>query len=142
MTRFILDSDHVSLLLEGNTLIQRNIQLFEPQVVTNIVTVQEVFNGWVSLINARANIQNPVPLYTKFWHTVEYFKGIPIVNFDDAAHQIYQQLLRENPPLRKTRLQKDMRIAAIALSLGATIVTRNRKDFEQVPGLAIVDLSI
>jgi tRNA(fMet)-specific endonuclease VapC len=139
MTRFILDSDHVSLLLEGNTLIYRKIQSIEPQVVTSIVTVQEVFNGWVSQINARANVQNPVPLYTKLWNAVEYFKGIPIVNFDDAAHQVYQQLLSENPPLRKNRVQKDMRIAAISLSIGATVVTRNRKDFEPVPGLSIVD---
>jgi tRNA(fMet)-specific endonuclease VapC len=137
MTRFILDSDHVSLLLEGNTLIYRKIQSIEPQVVTSIVTVQEVFNGWVSQINARANVQNPVPLYTKLWNAVEYFKGIPIVNFDDAAHQVYQQLLSENPPLRKNRVQKDMRIAAIALSIGATVVTQNRKDFEPVPGLSM-----
>jgi tRNA(fMet)-specific endonuclease VapC len=142
MTRFILDSDHVSLLLEGNTLIYRKIQSIEPQVVTSIVTVQEVFNGWVSQINARANVQNPVPLYTKLWNAVEYFKGIPIVNFDDAAHQVYQQLLSENPPLRKNRVQKDMRIAAISLSIGATVVTRNRKDFEPVPGLSIVDWTI
>jgi tRNA(fMet)-specific endonuclease VapC len=142
MTRFILDSDHVSLLLEGNTLIYRKIQSIEPQVVTSIVTVQEVFNGWVSQINARANVQNPVPLYTKLWNAVEYFKGIPIVNFDDAAHQVYQQLLSENPPLRKNRVQKDMRIAAISLSIGATVVTRNRKDFEPVPGLSIVDWTV
>ncbi len=142
MTLFILDSDHISLLLEGNALIDRKIQSIEPQVATSIVTVQEVFNGWVSQINARADVQNPVPLYTKLWNAVEYFKGIPIANFDDAAHQAYQQLLSENPPLRKNRLQKDMRIAAIALSLGATVVTRNRKDFELVPGLPIVDWTI
>jgi tRNA(fMet)-specific endonuclease VapC len=142
MTRFILDSDHVSLLLEGNSLVYHKTQSMEPQVGTSIVTVQEVFNGWVSQINARAGIQNPVPLYTKLWNAVEYFKGVPIANFDDAAHQVYQQLLSDHPALRKNRLQKDMRIAAIALSLGATIVTRNRRDFELVPGLVIVDWTV
>lgn len=142
MTRFILDSDHISLLLEGNTLIHRKLQSIEPQVATSIVTVQEVFNGWVAQINARANVQNPVPLYTKLWNAVEYFKGIPIVNFDDAAHQAYQQLLRDHPPLRKNRFQKDMRIAAIALSLGARVVTRNRKDFGLVPRLLMVDWTV
>jgi hypothetical protein len=40
MALFILDSDHISLLLEGNALIDRKIQSIEPQVATSIVTRQ------------------------------------------------------------------------------------------------------
>jgi tRNA(fMet)-specific endonuclease VapC len=73
---------------------------------------------------------------------MEHFKDATIANYDDAAHAMYQQLLREHPALRKNRLQRDMRIAAITLSLGATVVTRNQRDFELVPGLSIVDWTI
>ena len=35
-----------------------------------------------------------------------------------------------------------MRIAAICLSVGGTIITRNQKDFTQVPNLKIEDWTL
>jgi tRNA(fMet)-specific endonuclease VapC len=62
-----------------------------------------------------------------------------VVGFDQAAGDHYQQLLIEIPSLSKKRLQKDMRIAAIALSIETIVVTRNDRDFSQVPGLLLED---
>jgi tRNA(fMet)-specific endonuclease VapC len=47
--------------------------------------------------------------------------------------------------LRKLKLKtgnNDLRIAAIALEHGATVVTHNLKDFSPIPGLAVVDWSV
>ncbi|RUS95217.1 hypothetical protein DSM106972_090940 [Dulcicalothrix desertica PCC 7102] len=52
-------------------------------------------------------------------------------------HSCYKRLLRENPQLNKKRLHKDLRIGAITLSVNAVMVTRNFKDFSQIPGLVL-----
>jgi tRNA(fMet)-specific endonuclease VapC len=121
------------------TLISTQVEAHRGEVGVTIITVQEVFNGWITRINDRTQGEQLVPLYTKLWNFVEYLKGIPVLNFDDNADRCYQQLLTENPSLRKNRLQKDMRIAAIVRSHDATIITRNQRDFSLVPNLAIAD---
>jgi tRNA(fMet)-specific endonuclease VapC len=62
---------------------------------------------------------------------------IDILKFDEIANTYYQNLILEYKILAKKRLEKDMQIDAIALSVGGTIITRNQKDFAQVPGLKI-----
>jgi tRNA(fMet)-specific endonuclease VapC len=46
--------------------------------------------------------------------------------------------LRQNKKLKKIG-RGDLLIAALTLANRATLVTRNRKDFDQVPGLKIED---
>lgn len=139
MSLLILDTDHVSLLLAGNSVLRQRVRFVSRDLALTIVTVQEVFNGWMALINNPADAENLIELYTRLWTALNYFKEVQVMNFDSAANDCYRKLLRENPGLNKKRLQKDMRIAAIALSLDATLITRNYRDFSQVPGLAIED---
>ena len=40
------------------------------------------------------------------------------------------------------RLEKDLRIASIALSVGGTVITCNQRDFSQIPGVKIKDWTI
>lgn len=90
-------------------------------------------------INDPAQSKNLSALYSKLWTTTEYLKTVEIVNFTTEAEAQLKALLRQYPPLRKQRLQKDLRIAAIALSLDATVVTCNYRDFSQVPKLQLAD---
>jgi tRNA(fMet)-specific endonuclease VapC len=137
VSRYILDTDHVSLILLNHP--QVTATAAQEQIAVTIVTVQELFNGWVGRVNDPSQVNNLPALYSKFSVTVKYLQTIEVLDFTIQANQCLRDLLRENPLLRKNRLQKDMRIAAIALSLQATVVTRNYRDFSLVPGLRLED---
>ncbi|MUH00141.1 type II toxin-antitoxin system VapC family toxin [Scytonema sp. UIC 10036] len=136
---YILDTDHVSLFLQSNQAIVSRVALVAPNLAVTIITVQEAFNGWVVKINARSESENLVRLYTQLWTTQEFFKGVRILNFNTTAYNCYDRLLKEYPQLNKKRLYKDLRIASIALSVNAVMVTRNQKDFSQIPDLRLED---
>ena len=60
-----------------------------------------------------------------------FFAGFEIVPFDDAAVERFEHLIAS-----KIRIgTMDLKIAAIALAQNALLLTANRRDFEQVPGL-------
>jgi tRNA(fMet)-specific endonuclease VapC len=139
MSLFILDTDHVSLWFRGHSSICARAAQLSSNIAVTIVTVQELFNGWVVNINNPSQANNLVELYTRFWATVDFLQNVRILNFDAAADTQYRQLLKEHSALRKNRIQKDVRIAAIALSVNGVLVTRNQRDFSQVPGLVLED---
>jgi tRNA(fMet)-specific endonuclease VapC len=140
MAKYILDTDHVSLILRGDQQLQAKVDL-ELEVYTTVITFQENFNGWVTRINQAKPKDDFVELYSRLERTIEYFKKADILGFDPAANQTFRQLLQQNLHLRKVRLERDLRIAAIALTHNAIVITRNQRDFSQVPGLQIVDWS-
>lgn len=142
MSLWLLDTDHTSLFLIGVPAVRERVLERSANVATSVVTVQESFNGWVTQINDPAQADYLVDLYTRLWLTLDFFKSVRVCNFDTAAQDCHQQLLRNNPSLNKKRLQKDMRIAAIALANNAIVVTRNARDFSQVPGLTIEDWTV
>jgi tRNA(fMet)-specific endonuclease VapC len=138
MSLQILDTDHVSLLLNGHPEVIHRINQINPEdIAITIVTVQEIFNGWVIRINNPAQAHRVVDLYTNLLTTVSFLKRVQVLNFSSEVQELHTQLIREIPPLSKKRLQKDVRIAAIVLSAKGLLVTRNQKDFSQIPGLRI-----
>jgi len=141
MSLWLLDTDHVSLLLERHPQVSRRLANQGAEVAISIVTVQELFNGWVVRINSAREVEDAVRLYGKLSRTVALFGRVRVLDFDGKAGEMFQRLQTENPTLSKQRLQKDMRIAAIALANDAVVVTRNYRDFSQVSGLNIEDWS-
>jgi tRNA(fMet)-specific endonuclease VapC len=96
----------------------------------------------VGRLNNLPTQDNLIVEYENLWKAVDFIRSFPILKFDAEADRRYVQLLQANPSLRKKRLRQDIRIASIALSRDAVMITQNRRDFEQVPGLRIEDWTI
>ncbi|HEY2882536.1 MAG TPA: type II toxin-antitoxin system VapC family toxin, partial [Pirellulales bacterium] len=77
-------------------------------------------------------------VYERFAQTVNFYTRLQILPFSENAIKRYEELSRQKLGIRAN----DLRIAAIALDLSATIVTRNRSDFVRIPGLRIEDWSV
>jgi tRNA(fMet)-specific endonuclease VapC len=137
MSLWILDTDHVSLFLEGNRQVGKRAAEKFPNVAVTIITVQEVYNGWMGQLNNPIHANQQVWLYTKLWEATEFFRLVPVLNFTQSAQDHYQELLLSNKTLAKKRLEKDIKISAIVLANNGIAVTRNHKDFSLVPNLQI-----
>jgi tRNA(fMet)-specific endonuclease VapC len=96
MTLFILDTDAASLFLAGNQKLIDRVTKEIPHVVTTIVTVQELFNGWADRVNDPAEANNLVRIYGKLWQTTEFLKTIEILTFSELANTYYQRLTLEH----------------------------------------------
>jgi tRNA(fMet)-specific endonuclease VapC len=143
MSLRILDTDHISLILRGDrTLINRLQSLEKDEWAVTIISIQEVFNGWVGKLNDPRFKDQQVALYTRFWYSNAFFQQAQVLNFDAIAEELYNRLITNHAHLNKRRIEKDVKIAAIVLANRGTIVTRNQRDFELVPGLRLENWSV
>jgi tRNA(fMet)-specific endonuclease VapC len=141
MTICVLDTDSLSLLERGNLKIQERLcQVNADSVAISIVTAEEKMKGRLAAINSLSGIERVDRLavaYRDLQSSIEDLQTLPILPFSEAAKDRYRDLLQQ-----KIRVgSHDLRIAAIVLSVEGILVTRNRRDFEKVPGLQIDDWS-
>jgi tRNA(fMet)-specific endonuclease VapC len=117
MVRYILDTDHISLYLGVHQPTHDRVRHEFIDCGITIISVQEVFNGWVGQLG-RINDENyQIAAYKRFHTASRFFQKLPILNYEASASQVYQQLTQANPTLGKHRLENDVRITALAKPL-------------------------
>jgi tRNA(fMet)-specific endonuclease VapC len=142
MIRYVIDTDHISLLLRRHPQVSQRYRQEIQMLGITIISVQETFNGWAGKVNLVKNEAERITAYSHLHRSASFFQTIQLLNYDQSASDIYQRLITDTPILAKKRLDKDIRIAAIALANKATVVTRNYRDFNLVPGLQVEDWSL
>lgn len=116
----------------GHRLIERMGER-EADVFTCIVAVEETCQGWLALLHRLRAGQDQLAAYDKFQKSMEALLSFPILKFDAHAAGIYHDLHRQLPRLGSM----DLKIAAICIAHEATLLSRNLRDFEKIPGLRV-----
>jgi tRNA(fMet)-specific endonuclease VapC len=138
---YVFDTDHLSLSQRCDPVVGNRILNFDDvqnTLVTTVVNYQEQISGRFEQIQRSKNSAALVRAYQLFNQTIDYFKPWQFLDYDDRAEQHFQAA-------RKSGIRigtMDLRIAAICIVHDAILVTRNRKDFQQVPGLKFEDWSV
>jgi tRNA(fMet)-specific endonuclease VapC len=103
-----------------------------------VVVVEEQMRGRLAQIRAAESQRDREKLLTAYgWlaETAGFFADVTIVPFDDAALTQYETLRRVHRDIGS----QDLKIAAIALTRGAILVTPNVAHFRSISGLRVED---
>ena len=141
MSRYILDTDCFSLWQQNHPMMVQRVEVNAENLAVTIVTVEEVIRGRFNVIRQASEPSQADKLvlaYTKLWDTLDDFKNVNILKFDQNAFTIYTEFFRQRIRIGT----QDLRIAAIVLANNASLVTRNYRDFSRVPDLVQKDWRI
>ena len=137
---FIFDTDRVGIIQWQSepdySRLMARVALHSPaDFFVTVVSLHEEFLGWSAYIAKAKNLNGIVKAYDEFLQILCDFDSAQVLPFDDPAAHQFSQLKQQ-----KIRIgTMDLRIAAIAVSRSMKLLSRNRTDFQQVPGLALED---
>lgn len=136
---YIFDTDHLSVLEHGGVnaqhLKQKLANLSPIQVAASIISYEEQIRGWLSYIAKVKTVEQQVEAYKKLRKQLKNYCALPVLEFDLQAAQEFQRLRKVYPRLGAM----DLKIASVALTNKAVLLTRNSTDFGQIAGLSIED---
>ncbi len=139
MSLYVFDTDTLSLFGRLHPAVVRNVMLhLADDIRVTAVTIEEQVGGWYSAIRAARTPQQIEAAYTRFADAIRELAGWDALPFSVSAIQRFQALLRQKLNVGGN----DLRIAAIALDVGAIVITRNLRDFRRIPGVQCEDWSV
>jgi tRNA(fMet)-specific endonuclease VapC len=131
------DTDVLTEILSGNPEYAERIAQVPPdEQAVPVVVIEEIIRGRLNVIRRAEAGKGRVTVetaYRLFEQTLTDLRELRLLPYTEAAEAIVKTW-------RKQKIKgstHDLRIAASCVAYSATLVTRNRRDFEKVPGLAV-----
>jgi len=138
---YILDTEHLSLIQrngqEGKRILTRLAAVKELEVAVTVITYEEQVRGRLNVLSKAKTLDEQVLAYQGLQQLAVDYQSIVMVPFSRTAALEHQRLRKAYPRLGNM----DLKIAAIALTNNAILLTRNESDFGQIVELRTEDWS-
>src|SRR5262245_6372702 len=126
MTGFVLDTDMLTLFQRGHEKVYRRVaETASENLAITVLTVEEQLSGWYSFIRQAKQADKLAMGYERLAEMVPFLATFRVLSFNLPAIARYESLRKLKLNVRKM----DLRIAAVVLEFGGTLVTRNLADF-------------
>jgi tRNA(fMet)-specific endonuclease VapC len=138
MSLYVLDTDTLTLFQQGHAAVSTRCQAHPPsELAITVISVEERLDGRFTAIRRARRPDDVAIAYQRLIDSLRFLVRMPIVPFTPPTIARFHHLAA----LKLNVARMDLRIAATVLEVGATLVTRNRRDFGRVPGLQLEDWS-
>jgi tRNA(fMet)-specific endonuclease VapC len=134
----VLDTDHLVELDRGSSqgaALQRKLEDAGDEVATTIISAEEQFRGWLAQIHRQRDPHEQIATYQRLQRRIAFFAAWHVLPWNTDAADILQGLRRQRVRIGTM----DLKIASIVLAHDATLLSRNLRDFQQVPNLRVED---
>jgi tRNA(fMet)-specific endonuclease VapC len=139
MRLYLLDTDTLTLFQHGHPIVTRRCAARPPgELATTVISLEELISGWYTMLRQAKRPDQLALAYQSLIDSIQFVTRMPILPFTFPTIARFQHLAGLKLNVRRM----DLRIAATVLEVGATLVTRNRRDFGRIPGLLLEDWSV
>jgi len=134
----VLDTDHLVELDRGSArgaALQQRLEDAGDEVATTIISAEEQFRGWLAQIHRQRDPDEQIATYQRLQRRMAFFAAWHVLPWDTETADIFAGLRRQRIRIGTM----DLKIASIVLAHNAILLSRNLRDFHQVPDLRVED---
>ncbi len=131
------DTDVLTEILLGNAaFLQRVSAIPIAEQSLPVIVIEEIMRGRLNIIRQAEAGRGSISVsnaYELFEDTFRDFRRVQVLSYTSQAEALYQEWRGQG--IRTAT--HDLRIAALCVTHSAKLISRNRRDFEKIPGLSV-----
>ena len=131
------DTDILTEILAGNpAYAARLAKVLLGEQAVPIIVIEELIRGRLNILRQAEAAKSRITIeqaYLLLEQTLDDMRHVKTLSYTQQA----ERLLKEWRTKKIRGSTHDLRIAAICVASSTTLVTRNRRDFQNIPGLSV-----